>query len=155
MVDKKLFALVVATMTIGVIFSYSLSTYISIQDNLKISFLIKQFGAAVIGIIAMGIMSRMDPDKALAKIGVMLFALFLFLMAMMPLLPSSIVPMINGAKRWINIGVTNLSPAEFFKIGFIYFLAWSFSRKFYYKDEEHRLREIGRASCRERVSSPV
>lgn len=141
MVDKKLFALVVATMTIGVIFSYSLSTYISIQDNLKISFLIKQFGAAVIGIIAMGIMSRMDPDKALAKIGVMLFALFLFLMAMMPLLPSSIVPMINGAKRWINIGVTSLSPAEFFKIGFIYFLAWSFSRKFYYKDEEHRLRD--------------
>jgi cell division protein FtsW len=74
-----------------------------------------------------------------AKNRMCLFVVFLLLMAAMPLLPSSIVPTINGAKRWLNIGVTNLSPVEFFKVGFIYFLAWSFTRKFYYKNEKHTL----------------
>ncbi|HRF56108.1 MAG TPA: putative peptidoglycan glycosyltransferase FtsW [Campylobacterales bacterium] len=139
MVDKKLFALTVAAITIGVIFSYSLPVYLSINNDLKLSFLIKQLFAAALGIFIMGILSKLNPETAISKIGMSLFILFLLIMAAMPLLPSSVVPMINGAKRWINIGVTNLSPVEFFKVGFIYFLAWSFSRKFYYKDEKHSL----------------
>ncbi len=139
MVDKKLFALTVTTIIIGVIFSYSLSVYLSMQDQLKISFLIKQLAAAVLGILAMGAISKLNPDTALPKIGICLFAVFLLIMMAMPLLPASLVPTINGAKRWLNIGVTNLSPVEFFKIGFVYFLAWSFSRKFYYKEDHHTL----------------
>ncbi|MDD3468220.1 MAG: FtsW/RodA/SpoVE family cell cycle protein, partial [Campylobacterales bacterium] len=139
MVDKKLFALTVTIIVIGVIFSYSLSVYLSMQDHIKASFLIKQFGAAVLGIIIMGVISKLNPETALPKIGMFLFVVFLLIMATMPLLPSSLVPTINGAKRWLNIGVTNLSPVEFFKIGFIYFLAWSFTRKFYYKDADHTL----------------
>jgi cell division protein FtsW len=139
MADKKLFTITVAAIIIGVIFSYSLSVYLSIQDPIRISFLLKQFFAAVIGILIMGALSKMNPDTAIKKIGMYLFVVFLILMAAMPLLPSSIVPTINGAKRWINLGIINLSPVEFFKIGFIYFLAWSFSRKFYYKNEHHTL----------------
>jgi cell division protein FtsW len=139
MADKKLFALTVAAIIIGVVFSYSLSVYLSIQDPIRISFLIKQLFAAILGILVMGALSKLDPETAVGKIGMFLFVVFLLLMAAMPLLPSAIVPTINGAKRWLNIGVTNLSPVEFFKVGFIYFLAWSFSRKFYYKDSEHTL----------------
>lgn len=139
MADKKLFALTVAAIIIGVVFSYSLSVYLSIQDPIRISFLIKQLFAAILGILVMGALSKLDPETAVGKIGMFLFVVFLLLMAAMPLLPSAIVPTINGAKRWLNIGVTNLSPVEFFKVGFIYFLAWSFSRKFYYKDGEHTL----------------
>lgn len=139
MADKKLFALTVAAIIIGVVFSYSLSVYLSIQDPIRISFLIKQLFAAVLGILIMGALSKLDPETAVGKIGMFLFVVFLLLMAAMPILPSAIVPTINGAKRWLNIGVTNLSPVEFFKVGFIYFLAWSFSRKFYYKDNEHTL----------------
>jgi len=139
MVDKKLFALTVAAIIIGVVSSYSLSVYLSINDPIRVSFLLKQLFAAIFGIIIMGALSKLDPETAVSKIGMFLFVVFLLLMAAMPLLPSSIVPTINGAKRWLNIGVTNLSPVEFFKIGFIYFLAWSFTRKFYYKDEKHTL----------------
>ncbi len=139
MVDKKLFAFTVAAIIIGVVFSYSLSVYLSINDPIRVSFLLKQLFAAILGILIMGALSKLDPETAVAKIGMFLFVIFLLLMAAMPLLPSSIVPTINGAKRWLNIGVVNLSPVEFFKIGFIYFLAWSFTRKFYYKDEKHTL----------------
>jgi cell division protein FtsW len=47
----------------------------------------------------------------------------------MPFLPESIAPVINGARRWIKIGPFKFSPVEFFKIGVIFFLSWSFSRK--------------------------
>jgi cell division protein FtsW len=139
MVDKKLFALTVTAIIIGVVSSYSLSVYLSINDPIRVSFLLKQLFAAILGILIMGSLSKLDPETAVAKIGMSLFVIFLLLMAAMPLLPSSVVPTINGAKRWLNIGVTNLSPVEFFKVGFVYFLAWSFTRKFYYKEEEHAL----------------
>jgi cell division protein FtsW len=36
---------------------------------------------------------------------------------------------VGGAKRWIKVFGMSIAPVEFFKIGFVYFLAWSFSRK--------------------------
>jgi cell division protein FtsW len=47
----------------------------------------------------------------------------------MPFLPSSMVTASGGANRWIRLPGFSLSPVEFFKIGFIYFLSWSFHRK--------------------------
>jgi len=35
----------------------------------------------------------------------------------------------GGAKRWIRLHGLSLAPVEFFKVGFVYFLAWSFARK--------------------------
>ena len=45
-------------------------------------------------------------------------------------LPESLATSAGGAKRWIRLPFFSLAPVEFFKIGFIVFLAWSFSRKF-------------------------
>lgn len=50
-------------------------------------------------------------------------------MIIMPFLPASLVSEVGGAKRWIKLFGFSLAPVEFFKIGFVYFLAWSFSRK--------------------------
>ncbi|AXH10577.1 cell division protein, FtsW/RodA/SpoVE family [Malaciobacter halophilus] len=50
-------------------------------------------------------------------------------MAAMPLLPSSLVTESGGANRWIRLPGVSLSPVEFFKVGFIYFLSWSFHRR--------------------------
>lgn len=50
-------------------------------------------------------------------------------MAVMPFLPSFFVSEVGGAKRWIKLFGMSIAPVEFFKIGFVYFLAWSFSRK--------------------------
>jgi cell division protein FtsW len=50
-------------------------------------------------------------------------------MIAMPFMPASLVTEVGGAKRWIRIAGVSVAPVEFFKIGFVYFLAWSFSRK--------------------------
>jgi cell division protein FtsW len=50
-------------------------------------------------------------------------------MGIMHYLPESFVTSAGGAKRWIRLPGFSLAPVEFFKVGFVYFLAWSFARK--------------------------
>jgi dimethyladenosine transferase len=73
--------------------------------------------------------SRLNPDKALIYLGFGLFFSCAFAMGIMHALPSSLVTDAGGAKRWIRLPGFSLAPVEFFKIGFVYFLAWSFARK--------------------------
>jgi cell division protein FtsW len=44
-------------------------------------------------------------------------------------MPESLVKSVLGAKRWIRLGPVSIAPVEFFKVGFVFFLGWSFSRK--------------------------
>jgi cell division protein FtsW len=59
----------------------------------------------------------------------------------MPFFPASLVSEVGGAKRWIKIAGFSLAPVEFFKVGFVYFLAWSFTRKLNSHHSELRLRD--------------
>ncbi len=118
-------------MTTSVIFVYSLSVYITIHKGYaEYHFLLRQIVAVIIGILVMWYISTLDPDKYFMIIGMTLFSVFIVLMGIMHFFPSEYVIQINGAKRWIKTPLGfSLAPVEFFKIGFIYFLAWSFSRK--------------------------
>ena len=86
-------------------------------------------------------MSFLNPDYIIGKIGMSLFILFLLLMIVMPFLPSSFVTAAGGANRWIRLPGLSLSPVEFFKIGFIYFLAWSFHRRVMDKPRKMQLKD--------------
>jgi len=142
MADKVLFSLTIIAISFGVVFSYSLSTYIVVHnDYSQFHFFIRQFSTAIACIFLIGIISKMNPDKTIARLGWGLLLIFTILMAIMPILPSSLVPLINGAKRWVRLGPLNVSPVEFFKIGFVYFLAWSFTRKFYHNEDHRTLQE--------------
>jgi len=128
--DRKLFALVVVLISASVLLSYTLSTYITILFNTsEYHFVIRQIAFAVLGILLMWGLSLLNPDKWLTPIGLTLFVGSAVLMAIMPFLPESLVSAVGGAKRWIKVFGFSLAPVEFFKVGFIYFLAWSFSRK--------------------------
>ncbi|BFU78222.1 FtsW/RodA/SpoVE family cell cycle protein [Arcobacter sp. 15-2] len=74
-------------------------------------------------------LAQINPDILIPKLGWFLFIFFLFLIVIMQFLPSSLVTESGGAKRWIRLPGISLSPVEFFKIGFIYYLSWSFHRK--------------------------
>jgi len=92
-------------------------------------FLIRQLAFGILSIVIMWSLAQLDPDVWLSRVGFTLFFGGFFLIAVMPFLPPFLVSEVGGAKRWIKVVGFSLAPVEFFKIGFIYFLAWSFSRK--------------------------
>ena len=130
MPDKKLFLLTTALITIGIICSYTLSAYtVILFEYNNFHFVIRELFIAIISILLMWTIAQLDPDKWLHPLGLTLFWGGIFLMVVMPFLPSFLVSEVGGAKRWIKIVGFSIAPVEFFKIGFVYFLAWSFSRK--------------------------
>ncbi len=128
--DKILFYTAALLMTIGLVFSYSLTTYVTIvHDVNQFFFFKKQFISVMLAIFLMWFVSIMNPDKAFKPLGFLIFFVFLFLMTIMHFLPASLVTEVGGAKRWIKLAGFSIAPVEFFKVGFVFFLAWSFSRK--------------------------
>ena len=132
--DKWLFYFVSILIAIGIVFSLSLTSYTVLVHNYSnhLHFFILQFCVGMFCVFLMWIVSRLDPDKFLTPIGISLFLLMFFTMFFMNFLPPSMVTEINGAARWIKLPGFSLAPVEFFKVGFIYFLAWSFNRKLDY-----------------------
>lgn len=129
MIDKPLFGTTILLLTIGLIMSYSLSSYIVIQNGyVQSHFFIRQLIAVTIGIFIMIGLSKLDPDRWFKPIGIVLFLFFLFILLIMPILPETLVYSVGGAKRWINLGSISITPVEFYKIGFIMFISWSLVR---------------------------
>jgi len=128
--DYVLFLLVSSLIIISIIFSYSLSVYtVQYYEYNQFHFFLRQLFVGIVSILLMWGFSLIDPDKVVNRLGMFLFILFFILMAIMPFLPSSLVTASGGANRWIRLPGFSLSPVEFFKIGFIYFLSWSFHRR--------------------------
>ena len=130
MADRKLFLLTSMMIGVGIIMSYSLTEYtVVLFDVNEFHFVLHQLAFGFISIMIMWYLAQLDPDVWLHRIGLNLLIISMVLMIVMPFLPASLVSEVGGAKRWIKIFGFSLAPVEFFKVGFIYFLAWSFSRK--------------------------
>ncbi|MDP3266038.1 MAG: FtsW/RodA/SpoVE family cell cycle protein [Sulfuricurvum sp.] len=130
MPDKKLFILTTILITVGIICSYTLTAYaVILFDYNSFHFVFRELLIAIISILLMWMIAQLDPDVWLHPLGLTLFWGGIALMVAMPFLPSFLVSEVGGAKRWIKIFGMSIAPVEFFKIGFVYFLAWSFSRK--------------------------
>ncbi|WP_300919043.1 FtsW/RodA/SpoVE family cell cycle protein [Helicobacter rodentium] len=131
MVDRPLFIISASLITISIIFSYSLSSFAILYYNYgEFHFVLRQLIAGVLGIMIMWGISRCNPDHFILWFGFSLFFGGIFLMFIMHFLPESLATSAGGAKRWIRLPFFSLAPVEFFKIGFVVFLAWSFSHKF-------------------------
>jgi len=134
MIDKPLLSAVIVLLTLSLVMSYSLSTYTVVHFHyVDFHFFIRQSMAIFIGFSTMVILSKMDADIWFVRIGFILFFTFFTLMVVMQFLPSSLVNAVGGAKRWIRLGPLSIAPVEFFKVGFVFFIAWSFSKKMLHK----------------------
>ena len=129
-VDILIFIIVTILMIIGAVFSYSLPVFLEMRDNLsQFHFVIRYVGISLAGFGIMIFLAKLNPDKWFNKIGWGIFIISGLLLFTMPFLPHFLAPTINGARRWINFGILKLAPVEFFKIGFIFFISFSFTRK--------------------------
>ena len=128
--DYTLFFLSSALIIVSIIFSYSLSIYTVVYwEYDQFHFFIRQSVTGILAILIMWSLAQIRPDILIPKAGWFLFSFFLFLMIAMQFFPDSLVTQSGGAKRWIRLPGISLSPVEFFKIGFIYFLAYSFHKR--------------------------
>jgi len=134
--DKTLFYLCSFLIGVGVVFSLSLPVFTVLFYNYSpYHFFIRQFAVGMVGIFIMWGLSNLNPDKYLKGIGFFIFFACILTMSLMHYLPESLVTESGGARRWIRLPGFSIAPVEFFKIGFVYFLAWSFARKL---DEEQK-----------------
>lgn len=130
MTDRRLFFFTTTLIMMSIIIDYSLTTYVVVLfDYNATHFLLRQSIFAALSIGTIWLLSRLEPTIWVKRIGITIFLLSLLLMISMPFMPDSLVTEVGGAKRWIRLFGFSLAPVEFFKIGFVYFLAWSFSRK--------------------------
>ena len=128
--DYFLFILVSMLIIVSIVFSYSLTIYtVEFLGYGQFHYILRQGLVGIFCIYLMWWMARLNPNKIMHRTGMTLFGVGLFLMVIMPFLPASLVTASGGANRWIRLPFISLSPVEIFKIGFIYFLSWSFFRK--------------------------
>ncbi len=140
--DYLLFILASTLIIVSIIFSYSLSVYTVVYyEYAQFHFFYKQLIVGILSIFLMWGISFFNPDYIIGKVGMALFIIFLILMIAMPFMPASLVTSAGGANRWIRLPGFSLSPVEFFKIGFIYFLAWSFHRRVMDKPRKMQLKD--------------
>jgi len=117
-------------MLIGALFSYSLPVYLEHAKHLsEYHFVVRYLGFSVLGFTLMIWLANQDPNIWFQRAGWIILSVSAVLVIAMPFLPESIAPIINGAKRWIKIGPFKFAPVEFFKLGVIFFLSWSFTRQ--------------------------
>jgi len=143
MIDRPLLAAVMALLTLSLVMSYSLSTYaVTYYGYQNFHFFVRQSVAVFIGFMLIVILTKLNPDKWFSHIGLALFFTFFMIMISMQLLPSTWVKEVGGAKRWIQLGIMALAPVEFFKVGFVFFISWSFARKLLDKNKMTFFEEI-------------
>ena len=141
--DVLIFIIVTILMIIGSVFSYSLPIFLEMRMGLsQFHFVIRYVIIAFIGMGFMIWLASLDPDKWFNIIGWIILSVSAFLLLIMPFLPHSLAPTINGARRWINFGIVKFAPVEFFKIGIIFFLSWSFTRKLGNTSLKEELKQI-------------
>ncbi|WP_456391478.1 peptidoglycan glycosyltransferase FtsW [Nitratifractor sp.] len=130
MADRALFFSVCALFALSLVLVYSLSTFTTMYFGTgSFHFFLRQLASVLLGVGIMVWLSWLDPDRWFVRVGFVLFIGSFLAMLVMPFLPSALVKTVLGAKRWIHIGPLSLAPVEFFKVGFVFFIAWSFSRK--------------------------
>ncbi len=141
--DILIFIIVAILMIIGSVFSYSLPVFLEMRMGLsQFHFVIRYIVISFFGLGIMILFASLNPEKWFNKIGWSILIISSLLLIIMPFLPHSLAPTINGARRWINLGIVKLAPVEFFKIGMIFFLSWTFTRKMGNKSLSEELKQI-------------
>ena len=123
--DVLFLAGVVSLAALGVLFVYSASSYIAkVQYGDEFYFLKKQLLGFFLGLIAVFLLSRLDPAR-LRRAGIPALVLALLLLA------AVFIPGLGktsyGATRWLGLGPVTLQPSELAKFAFVLFAAGHFA----------------------------
>jgi cell division protein FtsW len=124
--DAVLTGTVVALVSFGVVMVYSASAVFAYSryDNGQ-QFLIKQAAYALIGLVGMVVMARIDYHR----LRTLTYPMFVGALGLLCVTAFGFGKSAGGASRWIEIGPVHIQPAEIAKVAMICWLAYSLSKK--------------------------
>ena len=119
-IDYVFLILVLILLAFGTIMVYSAS-YVYSKNKYDDSYYIifRQFIFIVAGFIGMAGATWFKPEWY-KKFSLLFYVVCFFLLCLVPIIGSER----NGAKRWIDLGFTDIQPSEFMKLGLVLMLAW-------------------------------
>lgn len=125
--DFTLLITVLILLAIGVSMVFSASSISSQFKHDDQYFFLKSQGAyAILGIIVMLIISKVN-YKILGQLAPLMVVVS-FVLLLLVFVPG-IGLNLNGASRWLNLGITTMQPSEFAKFALVLFMAKSISQK--------------------------
>jgi cell division protein FtsW len=126
--DYTILVVVVALIAIGILMVYSSSAMKAyLRDDDTLSIVGPQIGWAVLGLVAMAVMMRVDYRYLrLVSVPVYLVALVLLALVFVP----SLNVVVGGSARWLKVGpLPAVHPAEFAKLAMVIYLAHWFAKR--------------------------
>ncbi len=124
--DYVFLVIVLILLAFGTVMVYSASyAYSKNEYNDSYYIIFRQFIFIFVGFIGMGI-AMFIPPELYKKGSVWYYAGCFLALCLVPIIGESH----GGAKRWINIGFTEIQPSEFMKLGLVMLLAWYVDRYF-------------------------
>jgi cell division protein FtsW len=129
--ETRLLALVTAALLVfGIAATYGAASLVSLQgQNAGLGFALRQLVGAALGGVLLLLASRLDYYRWRQLAWPLLLLTLIFLL--IPLLPftRSIAPSVNGARRWVQIGLLNFQPSELARVVVVIWCAMLASKK--------------------------
>jgi cell division protein FtsW len=129
--ETRLLAMVTAALLVfGIAATYGAASLVTLQgQNAGLGFALRQLSGAAVGGVLLLLASRLDYYRW-RQIAWPLLFVTLFLLVV-PLLPftRSIAPVVNGARRWVDIGPINFQPSELARLVVVIWCAMLASKK--------------------------
>ena len=116
-IDGPLLAIALALTAIGLVALYSAS----VENAARV---LAQFGNLAVALTAMWLVAQVPP-QTLARLAVPAYVTGLVLL----LGVAAFGEVVNGARRWLNLGFGRFQPSEMMKIAMPLMLAWYFHRR--------------------------
>ena len=130
-VDNRLRAVVLLLVLFGLVMVYSASSALSQEhfDGSSTVYFVSQLSKAVVGLVLMFVLARIDYRIWARLAKPMLWASAALLVGLIAPLPDRFTPQINGASRWLAVPGFTFQPIEVAKLALIVWLAATIVKK--------------------------
>ncbi|MAE72063.1 MAG: hypothetical protein CME06_16545 [Gemmatimonadetes bacterium] len=126
----QIFGISLVLMAIGAIFIYSATSALAARDYGDSFYFVQEHFIRILLAIIIGLTISAFDYHHFERISKWAFATSLVTLALMLVLPESVVPRVNGARRWLDLpGLPRIQPSEIARIAVLVYLAAFISRK--------------------------
>jgi cell division protein FtsW len=129
--ETRLLGMVTAVLVVfGIAATYGAASLVTLEgQNIGMGFALRQLSGAFVGGILLLLASRLDYYRWGQLAWPLLFLTIGFLL--IPLLPftKAIAPLVNGARRWVDVGPFNFQPSEVARVVVVIWCAMLASKK--------------------------